>query len=126
MSGSKKKSRQKGTRASASASRSVAAPKPQSPKKPQRRKLNWRLLASFGVIVLLVGIVAFLASAQATDAPTFCGTCHEMQPYYDAWTQGGHKTQAQCVDCHVDAGIARYTHKFVALGEVWSLSLIHI
>jgi cytochrome c nitrite reductase small subunit len=84
------------------------------PTNPRR----WGLI---GAICLVVGIIAFVASAQATDAPTFCGTCHEMQPYYEAWAAGHHKTSAQCVDCHVDDGfIARLAHKPYALPEVWA------
>jgi hypothetical protein len=71
--------------------------------------------------VLVIGIVAFVASAQATDAPAFCATCHEMKPYYVAWTQGRHRVTAQCVDCHVDAGFFQgLAHKPVALLEVWA------
>ena len=80
-----------------------------------------RLAASLigGVVVLLVGIVAFLGVAKATDQPSFCGSaCHEMGPYHAAWSSGAHKSIA-CVDCHVDAGqTARLTHKFEAMQEV--------
>ncbi len=86
-------------------------------RKPIDRR-RWSILAA---VVLIVGVIAFVAAAQATDASTFCGTCHEMQPYYDAWTQGHHGTSAQCVDCHVDPGFfPRLTHKFNALSEVWA------
>ena len=70
-------------------------------------------------VVLIVGAVAFLGIAKATDQPSFCGsTCHEMGPYHAAWSVGVHKDVA-CVECHVDAGQkARLTHKFDAMGEV--------
>jgi hypothetical protein len=68
----------------------------------------------------VLAVAAFFATAQATDSSSFCGVCHEMQPYVAAWTVGRHHGHAECVDCHVDPGVARYTHKFVALGEVWS------
>ena len=72
------------------------------------------------VAVLLVVIaVAFVGVARATDSSSFCPRCHEMVPYYDAWTQGPHAEDAQCVDCHVNPGFgARLAHKFVALQEV--------
>lgn len=80
------------------------------------RRWRWGLLG--GVVV--VGITAFVVVSQVTDASSFCGTCHEMQPYYVAWTQGNHKTQAQCIDCHVDPGfLAQLTHKFTTFSEVW-------
>ena len=44
-----------------------------------------------------------------------------MVPFYDAWTQGGHSSHAQCIQCHVNAGfVPRLAHKFPALVEVWS------
>lgn len=75
----------------------------------------------FGAVALIAGVAAFVGVARATDASAFCNTCHEMQPYHTAWTEGGHKADAQCIDCHVDAGfLPRLGHKFIALGEVWS------
>ena len=97
---------------------------PKNPASPDRAsappfyRRRWVILAAVAVIVALV---AFVAVAQATDISAFCGSCHEMQPYYTAWTQGHHKSSAQCVDCHVDAGfVPRLSHKFVALAEVWT------
>jgi nitrate/TMAO reductase-like tetraheme cytochrome c subunit len=70
-----------------------------------------------------VGLVALLlltASLVYTEQSSFCPTCHEMGPYYQAWLSGGHAGHAQCVDCHVDSGvIAHLAHKPIALKEVW-------
>ena len=72
-------------------------------------------------VLVVLGVVLFFPVALATDRSTFCRTCHEMIPYYDAWLVGQHAKTAQCIDCHVDAGLpARFAHKFVALGEVKS------
>jgi nitrate/TMAO reductase-like tetraheme cytochrome c subunit len=69
--------------------------------------------------IVLLGVVLFFPTAIATDQAGFCRTCHEMVPYYDAWKTGKHAEKATCIDCHVDAGLpARFSHKFVALGEV--------
>ena len=80
-----------------------------------------RLTASLigGGVVLVVGAVAFLGVAKATDSPSFCrAACHEMAPFHAAWAQGPHKNIA-CVECHVDAGeAAQLMHKFAALKEV--------
>ncbi len=45
-----------------------------------------------------------------------------MKPYYEAWSAGQHGHEGvPCVDCHVNPGfVPRLSHKFVALGEVWS------
>jgi len=83
--------------------------------KTRGRKLIWAL-----VIAFFVGVVAFIPTAILTDRSTFCVTCHDMQPFYDAWTQGPHNETA-CVECHVDQGAAnRVLHKFVALREVYA------
>ena len=73
------------------------------------------------VILLAVFLAAiFVGTALATDRPQFCPSCHEMQPYFDAWANGPHK-DVWCIDCHVPEGMpARFAHKFVALGEVYS------
>ena len=87
-----------------------------TPAKPRGAK------AALWIAVLVVlGVVLFFPVALATDRSTFCRTCHEMIPYYDAWLVGQHAKTAECIDCHVDAGLpARFAHKFVALGEVKS------
>lgn len=70
--------------------------------------------------VVVVALVALVGSLVYTEQSSFCGWCHEMQPYYAAWRSGGHATSAQCVDCHLDAGIiAHLAHKPLALKEVW-------
>lgn len=78
-----------------------------------RRVITWSVV---GVVILLVLAVSLVYTEQSS----FCPTCHEMRPYYNAWVSGGHARSAQCVDCHVDAGIlAHLAHKPVALKEVW-------
>jgi nitrate/TMAO reductase-like tetraheme cytochrome c subunit len=78
-------------------------------------------LAVVTIIVLVIGVLAFIGIALATDRSAFCDSCHEMTPYYAAWTTGQHSGHAECIDCHVDQGLpARFAHKFVALKEVWS------
>ena len=85
------------------------------------RKSRWPLAVGVIVGLALVGATLFFPAALLTDRSTFCRTCHEMLPYYDGWVAGQHSQTAQCIDCHVDAGLpARFAHKFVALGEVKS------
>ena len=85
------------------------------PRGSKRRRLTIAAIAA-GATVLLVALAAGVV--VATDQPAFCGTCHEMGPYHDAWKAGPHKDVA-CVSCHVGNGaVARVAHKFVALGEV--------
>lgn len=65
-------------------------------------------------------LLAFIGVARATDRPAFCSSCHEMEPFYDAWSEGPH-AGVDCVTCHVGEGsVERLSHKMVALQEVWA------
>lgn len=77
------------------------------------------LLWSIAIVSLAFG--AYAQIARATDKPTFCtNACHEMTPYYSAWTGGGH-SGVSCVECHVGSSAgAKLAHKFVALKEVYA------
>jgi len=87
-------------------------------------RLRTRIIAHPIITAILVLAFAGVATAavpvfQATEAPSFCTTCHEMQPYYDAWSVGAHKG-ISCVECHVDAGAANHVaHKITAAKELW-------
>lgn len=87
-------------------------------------KLRTQMIAHPLITAILVLAFVAVASAavpvfKATEAPQFCPSCHEMQPYYDAWETGAHKGVA-CVDCHVDGGTVNHLkHKVVAAKEVW-------
>lgn len=75
---------------------------------------------TIALTTLLVVFAGALGVAKATDSPSFCrSACHEMQPYAEAWDQGPH-AGISCVECHVNTGAARLTHKVSALGEVVS------
>jgi hypothetical protein len=82
----------------------------------RRRRLRLVLIAGVVLVVLAaVGVPTIIY----TERPQFCPVCHEMGPYYDAWSVGAHKATS-CVDCHVDPGVVAHgLHKFVALKEVW-------
>jgi nitrate/TMAO reductase-like tetraheme cytochrome c subunit len=81
-----------------------------------RRRRLFLVWGSVGFVLL----AALAASMVYTEQSSFCPTCHEMRPYYTAWQTGGHATKAQCVDCHIDAGVlAHMTHKPGELKELW-------
>jgi len=86
------------------------------PGKPRRSR--WlRIALWLGVIVVVAGLL--LAAVVYTEQPSFCRVCHEMTPYYEAWTAGPHN-EVSCIQCHVAPGLMnRAAHKFVALKEVW-------
>jgi hypothetical protein len=77
-------------------------------------------LLVIAIVLALAGVaVAAVPAFQASEKPTFCNNCHEMQPYYTAWTQGSHKS-VDCVACHVDGGTVNHiAHKVEASKELW-------
>jgi nitrate/TMAO reductase-like tetraheme cytochrome c subunit len=102
-----------------SASNDASDAKATRPVGSRRVERRARRLAVWGVVAAVV-LVVLAGSVVYTDQSSFCPTCHEMQPYYQAWLAGGHATSARCIDCHVDPGIlADLAHKPVALKEVW-------
>jgi nitrate/TMAO reductase-like tetraheme cytochrome c subunit len=56
-----------------------------------------------GAVVLLLSIVA---SAEYTSQPSFCPTCHYMEPYYQSWQTSGAHSDIACATCHFPPGIA--------------------
>ncbi|MDO8964053.1 MAG: NapC/NirT family cytochrome c [Coriobacteriia bacterium] len=74
-------------------------------------------------LAILLGVVgaafASVPAFKASEAPAFCNSCHEMQPFYTAWSAGAHRN-TDCVDCHVDPGTWNHvTHKVIAAKELW-------
>lgn len=89
-----------------------------TPDADRTRRPGARRPALTVAVVLAFLAVLFVGASLYTDRPDFCRSCHEMQPFYDAWASGEHKDR-WCVDCHTDNGyIGRMGHKFVALREV--------
>ncbi len=87
------------------------------------RQSTVRLYSTVIPAIVLAAVVALgggtFAAIKATEKPSFCASCHEMTPYYDAWKAGAHKG-VDCVACHVDPGAAaEVTHKVSALKEVY-------
>lgn len=92
---------------------------------PGNRSASWlrRHSVALGITAAAL-VVAFFGSSLYTDRPQFCTTCHEMQPFYDAWAAGPH-AETSCIHCHVGPGVERFTHKFVALREVYDHFATH-
>lgn len=74
----------------------------------------------YGLIALIViGIGSFVGLLAYSTAPSFCRSCHIMEPYYQAWANSQHKSVA-CVDCHYPPGSPQTIlwKKFQALSQV--------
>ena len=68
------------------------------------RQMNWpaRLL------LIMVALAVFAAgSIVVTGQPSFCNSCHIMNPYYDSWRTSSH-SEVNCLDCHLQPGFVGY------------------
>ncbi len=69
----------------------------------------FRFCKRFWFILLIVLFIllgsGFGVSEYATSRPSFCGSCHVMETYYDSWEHDVHsKEGVLCVDCHYAPG----------------------
>ena len=79
---------------------------------------RWKLLfvSLVGCIVVFGGGYGVL---QFTNSPSFCSSCHEMQPEYTSYTASAHN-QISCVQCHIKPGtVNMLTHKMKSMKEVY-------
>jgi nitrate/TMAO reductase-like tetraheme cytochrome c subunit len=73
------------------------------------KKLILRLIA-----VLVLTLVLAFTFLKITSKPGFCGSCHIMRPYIEAWEHSTHK-DVDCMMCHAREGIGGYLEtKFTA------------
>lgn len=84
-----------------------------------RKRLLARPLLALAIVLGLAGVASAAVPAfKASEAPAFCNTCHEMKPYYTAWSAGPHRG-VDCVACHVEPGTVNHvTHKVTAAKEL--------
>ncbi|HLE21210.1 MAG TPA: NapC/NirT family cytochrome c, partial [Vicinamibacteria bacterium] len=69
-------------------------------------------------LLVALGLVVIAVSAELSSTPSFCGSCHVMQPYFDSWQTSTH-SEVRCVDCHIPPGItAEFRKKYEALSMV--------
>ncbi len=69
-------------------------------------------------LVMAALVVLALGGAAAiplTNQPTFCASCHTIQPSFDSWSRSTHK-EVTCVDCHVRPGISGFLQDKVYAG----------
>jgi cytochrome c nitrite reductase small subunit len=57
-------------------------------------------------VAIAVGLGAFTAFGPPglyakSESPEFCGSCHVLQPEYEAWFHSGAHHNIKCVDCHL-------------------------
>ena len=79
---------------------------------------GFRMLTYGAALTLGLGLVGLVFAVQISSTPTFCGSCHIMQPYYQSWARSKHNKIA-CVECHISPGIgAEVRKKYEAVSMV--------
>ena len=56
------------------------------------------------VISVFTLLIVAVVTAEITSRPSFCNTCHYMQPFYESWKASVHK-DVQCTKCHFPPGL---------------------
>lgn len=95
--------------------KAVRLPKtaPDGPLPDKRKALKTTLILAI-FFLPIVGAGGLVYSSQ----PSFCGSCHEMQPEYSTWKTSAHAKVA-CSGCHASAKPTNLAHKVEALGQVY-------
>lgn len=70
-------------------------------------------LAKQRILLYILGVVLILGAAGGfaafgppgiyakSESPEYCGSCHVLQPQYEAWFHSGAHSRITCVDCHL-------------------------
>jgi hypothetical protein len=87
-------------------------------------RVGWHIevRSRFFVILACLGGLALVAlggAARYSESPTFCRSCHIMEPYWQAWHASKHNGVA-CVECHYPPAAPKTIlwKKFQALSQV--------
>ncbi len=72
-------------------------------------QLRWYIQILLVLMLIFVIVVPpfSLAMIVFTGTPTFCNSCHIMNPYYDNWATSAHN-EVNCLACHLQPGFAGY------------------
>jgi cytochrome c-type protein NapC len=71
--------------------------------------MNWKeglvVAVTVGILALPAGLIG--GGHLLEQSPSFCNSCHEMAPSYEAWiATGAAEHHPNCMDCHSGAGLA--------------------
>lgn len=80
---------------------------------------NWKHIAVKVPIILVILYYVILGLLWVFSTPTFCQTCHEMQPYGKQWKESTH-ANVPCYTCHGHRDfIGKIVSKVEALSELY-------
>jgi cytochrome c nitrite reductase small subunit len=70
---------------------------------PAKKKVLAYVLIALAIVVVLGMFAAFGPPGlyAKSESPEFCGSCHVLQPEYEAWFHSGAHKTIKCVDCHL-------------------------
>jgi nitrate/TMAO reductase-like tetraheme cytochrome c subunit len=63
-----------------------------------------RVLIPVAILTIILLAVTTVGFVEYSGRPSFCKTCHIMQPYYDSWASSSHR-DVPCIKCHYAPGI---------------------
>ena len=68
--------------------------------KMARKARTRKAKLGIAVVILIVAVpVLGFPVLKLTERPAFCGSCHNMPPYYDSWKASSH-SEVGCMECH--------------------------
>lgn len=59
----------------------------------------WKRVLLILALISVFSYLAFMGAYYATSSSSFCGTCHELKPYYLSWKDSPHN-DVNCMYCH--------------------------
>jgi cytochrome c nitrite reductase small subunit len=70
---------------------------------PAKKKTLAYILIAAAIVATLGLFMAFGPPGlyAKSESPEFCGSCHVLQPEYEAWFHSGAHQNIKCVDCHL-------------------------
>ena len=82
---------------------------------PRLYRIGWRRLLMLFFTGAILTIILLFSFMKVTSKPGFCGSCHLMRPYIEAWKTSTHRN-VDCMQCHARAGLTGYLEtKFTAV-----------
>lgn len=77
-------------------------------------RLGFRRIIMLTVAVMIVFLLTAVTFMKVTSRPSFCVSCHLMEPYFESWQESSHG-DVSCMKCHAQEGLTGYLEtKFTA------------